>query len=90
MTGFRGGSFLTGFAFGAAALLACVLVWGELSRPGVALAQVPDSGAQRAQMIAELKTANIRLGEMLVVLREIRDGEKPKGGEPPPAKPGRP
>lgn len=51
-----------------------------LSTP--ALAQVPDAAAQRNAMIRELQKSNERLGEILGVLREIRDGktevEEPK------------
>jgi hypothetical protein len=45
-------------------------------RAPAALAQVPDSGAQRNEMIRELRKANVQLGEMTKLLKELRDLQK--------------
>lgn len=74
-------------AVGAAAALAAALLWHGPAAPPAALAQVPDSGAQRNEMIRELQIANRRLGEIADLLREIRDAQAgaDKGRRPAPA-----
>ncbi len=66
------------------------LAWqGLAARP--AYAQVPDSGAQRLEMVSELKLSNQRLGEIAGLLREIRDQGVPgKVARPPTPPPPRP
>ncbi len=50
--------------------------------------QVPDSGAQRAQMIEELRTANRQLAEIVALLREMKPGDgKDAAAEIRPARP---
>lgn len=48
-----------------------VAMWA--GRPNSAIAQIPDSGAQRQEMLAEQRLTNQRLAEIIAVLREIRD-----------------
>ncbi len=50
---------------------AMLLTQGLAPRP--AYAQLPDSGAQRNEMILEQKATNQKLTEILAVLKEIRD-----------------
>jgi hypothetical protein len=77
-----------GFVVGVAAALVAVAAWSALTAPRVALGQVPDSGAQRNDMIRELQESNKKLGEIAGLLREIRDqGKKDKDAKTPPAKP---
>jgi hypothetical protein len=69
--------------------VACVgvLAWG-LAPPPSAGAQVPDSGAQRLRMIAQLRTSNEKLTEIAGLLREIRDQRAPaRPGDPAKRKP---
>jgi hypothetical protein len=68
-----------------ATLLVVIAVAQRLEAPRDALAQVPDAGLQRQQMIKELETANRKLTEVAALLKEIRDQrvEKPKRSEPP-------
>ena len=62
-----------GFLLGVATTAAVVAAWIGLSRPPAAWAQVPDSGAQRMEMIKELREGNRKLMEIAGLLREIRD-----------------
>jgi hypothetical protein len=55
------------------------LLWRGVSAPPPAFGQIPDSGAQRVQMIAELRTANKRLAEIAKLLGEIRDRQDAGG-----------
>ncbi len=67
-----------GLAAGVLVLTGLLLGQGVLS-PRPAVAQIPDSGAQFQQMIAELKDANRKLDTVVGLLKEIRDapaGEK--------------
>ena len=61
------------FALGGVAALAIstALYTFAFARP--AYAQIPDSGAQRNEMIQELKTSNQKLAEIAGLLREIRE-----------------
>ncbi len=62
-------------ALGGAMVLASALLWQALSTPRIALAQVPDSGQQRNEMIQELRISNQKLTEIIGLLREIRDAQ---------------
>lgn len=61
------------FALGAMAMLAIVAVWSALQSPPAAVAQIPDSGAQFQQLIAEARLTNAKLSEIAATLLEIRD-----------------
>ena len=67
--------------FGSALIGLGVLLGQGLLAPRVAQAQIPDSGAQFKEMIQELKTANQKLGEVVNVLKEIRDTQAAEKGE---------
>ena len=67
---------------GATIVLLLALTWFNFSAPPAALGQVPDSGAQRLDMIRELRTANTRLAEIVTLLQEVRDGLKGRTTEP--------
>jgi hypothetical protein len=76
------------YVIGGAAVLLAGLLWQGLSAPPAALAQIPDSGSQRLEMIKELQISNQRLAEITGLLREIRDlqaGEKKDKERKPPA-----
>ncbi len=64
------------FALGGVAVGAASLLWQGLATPRPAYAQVPDSGAQRNDMIRELQESNKKLTEIAGLLRQIRDGQK--------------
>jgi hypothetical protein len=64
------------FVAGMAVVLALVIAWRALE-PRVALAQVPDSGAQRNEMIIELKQLNEQVKTLSAVVKEIREQTKP-------------
>lgn len=72
--------------FSALAVIAGAIVlagWLASPRPAPAVAQIPDSGKQRYEMIVELRRANDQLGQVVKLLTEIRDQgktDKPKGG----------
>ena len=65
--------FWTAYVLGGLTVLATVVLLNGLLAPPAAFGQVPDSGAQRAEMIGELKTSNQKLAEIAGLLREIRD-----------------
>ncbi len=65
--------FWVGCACGACAAVILLVAWLGLVSPPAALAQIPDSGDQRLQMIKELKESNRQLTEIAGLLREIRD-----------------
>ena len=69
---------------GAGLTLGVVLVWQALTAPPPALAQVPDAGLQRIEMIQQMKLQTQKLDIMIGLLKEIRDGKTPAA---PPAKP---
>ena len=67
------------YVVGGVTVLLAGLLWQGLSAPPAALAQIPDSGSQRLEMIKELQLSNQKLAEITGLLREIRDlqaGEK--------------
>lgn len=69
--------------------LSVIGAWGLLKPlidPPRAYGQVPDAGAQRAEMIAELKQSNKTLNESVSLLREIRDQLKTRPADPKPPK----
>jgi hypothetical protein len=80
----RAGSTLCG----ALAVMIGVGLWMTL-RGTPALAQVPDSGAQRNEMLAELRESNRKLSEIATLLREIRDAQRPPASPAPATKTGR-
>ncbi len=63
------GPLLLGGVLTLAAQAALHALWS----PRPALAQVPDSGAQRNEMIREQRITNQKLTEIAALLREIRD-----------------
>ena len=65
--------FWTPYLLGLVTMLFVGLLWRGAASPPPAYAQIPDSGAQRQQMIAELRTANKKLSEIAKILGEIRD-----------------
>lgn len=69
-------SFWRGYLLGGATLVLVGLLWQFFSQPPPAYGQVPDSGAQRNQMIQELVSANTKLAEITKLVKEIRDLEK--------------
>ncbi len=79
--------FWPAYLLGGLTVLAAGLLWQGLSKPPAAYGQVPDSGAQRYEMIAELRTSNQKLTEIAALLREIRDlqavPKKDKDAKPP-------
>lgn len=56
---------------------------GAVARPPTALAQIPDSGAQRIRMLNEQKITNQKLTEVVTLLREIRDLQSATSGAQP-------
>ena len=68
----RPGAFFAGVIF----VLALLFAWRAVE-PRVAFAQVPDSGAQRNEMITELKQLNEQVKALTAVVKEIREQTKP-------------
>lgn len=67
--------FLAPFLLGiAGSALAIALLWAAMAPPP-AFGQVPDSGAQRLEMIKQLKSANQKLDKIASILSDIRDGK---------------
>lgn len=62
-----------GFALGMAVGLVLAALAMPLIAPRAAVAQIPDSGRQRDLLIKEQQITNERLGEVVGLLREIRD-----------------
>ncbi len=85
----RSRRFWSAYLLGIATVGAAAFAWqGLAARP--AYAQVPDSGAQRAELIAEQKLTNQKLSEVVGLLREIRDQGVPgKVAKPTPPPAGR-
>ena len=83
--------YWSAYVVGGVTVLLAGLLWQGLSAPPAALAQIPDSGSQRVEMIKELQLSNQKLAEITGLLREIRDlqaGEKKdKERKPAPDKP---
>ena len=81
--------FWSGFLMGGCTAALAGALWLGLSRPPAALAQVPDSGAQRNAMIKELRESNRKLADITGLLREVRDDarkQKPDKQQTSPAK----
>ena len=55
------------------ALLALIVLVQRLEAPRDALAQVPDAGLQRLEMVKQLEEANKHLASAVEVLKQIRD-----------------
>lgn len=75
----------SGFLLGACTALLAGVLWLGISSPPPAFGQIPDSGAQRAEMIKELRGVNRQLKEIAGVLREIRAAKQtdtPKKAKP--------
>jgi hypothetical protein len=70
-----------------AAIVVTLGLWlvSTTATPRLALAQVPDSGLQRQQMIEELRASNRKLDEIAGLLREIRDARAAEEKKPAPA-----
>jgi hypothetical protein len=79
------GRIWSAYLLGAVTVFAATILATGLT-PRAAQAQIPDSGAQRNAMIKELNATNKKLGEIIVLLREIRDKTP---GEQKPAQPRR-
>ncbi|MBK8915181.1 MAG: hypothetical protein IPM64_11390 [Phycisphaerales bacterium] len=73
---------------GAITLFTLLALW-PLSSPPHAAAQVPDSGAQRAAMLVEMRTTNQRLAEIIGLLKEIRANTAAPAAKPQTASPQR-
>lgn len=56
---------------------------GVLAQPPAALAQIPDSGAQRVKMIREQQLTNKKLTQIVTLLGEIRDLQATAAGTQP-------
>jgi hypothetical protein len=65
--------FWSPYLLGLVTMLFVGLLWRGAASPPPAYAQIPDSGAQRQQMIAELRTVNKKLSEIAKILGEVRD-----------------
>jgi hypothetical protein len=80
-------AYWPGFVLGLCVAALLATGWIALSDPPTALAQVPDSGAQRLEMIKEQRQTNAQLKEIAGLLREIRDqgreGKPPEKGKRP-------
>ncbi|MCG3128164.1 MAG: hypothetical protein CHACPFDD_03040 [Phycisphaerae bacterium] len=70
-----------------------------LAPAGASLGQIPDSGAQRSEMLREQRLTNQLLAEAVGLLKEIRDAElrrdgaagaRGSGATSRPSRPGRP
>lgn len=70
-----------GFAVGGIVFLAIGMLWLGLGQPRPAHAQVPDSGAQRMQMIREQQFTNQKLDVVIKLLTDIRDQSAEKQDE---------
>ena len=84
---YRSRHFWSVYFLGMLTIAVAAVAWNGLS-PRPAYAQLPDSGAQRNELIAEQRATNQRLTEILAVLKDIRDQGVP-GKTPTPAPPGR-
>ena len=80
--------FWTAYALGGITVLAAALLGQGIAPPRTAVAQIPDSGLQRKEMVDELKAINAKLTDVVSMLREIRDVEvagKGQQADKPPA-----
>ena len=66
----------SGFLLGVCTALLAGVLWLGISSPPPAFGQIPDSGAQRGEMIMELRGVNRQLKEIAGILREIRDAKQ--------------
>jgi hypothetical protein len=71
-----GVGFWRGYVIGVVTLVSVGLLWLGAPQPPAAYGQIPDSGAQRNQMIREIMNTNKKLAEIADLLREIRDQGK--------------
>lgn len=83
----RAHGFWRGFLAGLATLVLAGLLWHAAGQPPPVYAQIPDSGAQRNQMIKEQAVTNQKLTQIIELLREIRDLCKAEAGAKRSAKP---
>ena len=65
--------YWSAYVLGVATALMAGVLWLGVSSPPPAYGQVPDSGAQRQRMIREMVTTNQKLGEVVDLLKQIRD-----------------
>lgn len=73
--------FWRGFAVGGITFLAVGILWFGSAQIRPAFAQVPDSGAQRMQMIREQQFTNQKLDVVIKLLTDIRDQSAEKQDE---------
>ncbi len=84
---FRSPRYWSAYLLGIFTVALAALAWQGLA-PRPAYAQLPDTAAQRNEMITEQRTTNQKLTEILAVLKEIRDQGVPgKTAKPPAAAP---
>lgn len=69
----RRGRFSTALLLGIGVGVGIIMLMQPLLSPPAAHAQLPDSAAQRVEMLAEQKITNQKLTEIAALLREIRD-----------------
>ena len=79
--------FWPAYLLGIATAICGAILIGAIARPPAALAQIPDSGAQRVQIIREQQITNKKLTEIVRLLGEIRDLQATAAGTEPPKKP---
>jgi hypothetical protein len=75
--------FRPGYFLGIVTAMGFAAMVGAIARPPAALAQIPDAGAQRIQMLREQQTTNQKLTEVVALLREIRDFQAAASGAKP-------
>lgn len=83
----RNHRFGTGFLLGSAGVLSVGALWFALSSPPPAYGQIPDAGAQRNEVIQELRTNNRTLTEIAGLLRDIRDDARKNAAKDKPHRP---
>ncbi len=82
--------FRPAYLLGIATAIGLAAMVGAVARPPTALAQIPDSGAQRVRMIKEQQLTNQKLTEVVTLLREIRNLQAAASGAQPAKKTKRP
>ncbi len=75
--------FWPAYLLGIATTLCAAALIGVIAQPPAALAQIPDSGAQRVKMIREQQLTNKKLTEIVTLLGEIRDLQATAAGTQP-------
>ena len=75
--------FWPAYVLGITTTLCAAALIGAIARPPAALAQIPDSGAQRVKMIREQQLTNRKLAEIVTLLGEIRDLQATAAGTQP-------